>query len=951
MMRITHPRAVFRLAAAFVLAACLSACGDTAGSSSSGSGIISRVAAAEAPTADSGSANSSATAEDAAAEQTDPIEFTAETYSAPQLDGSVTLSVARAGAGTSAASVDYTTADDTAVAGTDYEPVRGTLEWAENDTTPKTISVPISNAAAFSGDKTFSVLLVDPSATAAIGSPGSARVNIVGGATSAGSQVEAAAMVHATVKAAASASAAVGTFQFAAASYAVSQGTTTLVLPVRRTGGTHGAASVYLQTIQQTAIFGVDYARQQTQLKWVDGDASTKSITINFLKTNAFTGTRTFKVALNTPSSGAKVGSPGVASVTIDGSGAAAVGRVALSAASYSINQNQGSLKVSVNRVGGSRGNISVAYAETAKTAIAGRDFTAATGTLRWADGDASAKVLTIGISNATPFSGTRSFTIALSSATGGAALSSPSSAIATIKGSATAAVGSVQFSAATYNVAQNAGQGIISVHRTGGSAGAISVSYAASSGGAIAGTDFTATRGTLNWGDGDVASKTISIPVSNARPFSGTKSLSVALSAPTAGATLGTPSVATMNITGSGAAAAVGTLKLSNSNYSADQQDGTLNFSVNRTGGSAGVVSVKYATTNGTAIAGKDYTAATGSIQWAAGDVATKQISIRVSNAALFSGSKEFTIGLSGVTGGATLGSPSTATATIDGAAPVAVGSLAIASAAYGVAQNAGQLQVTVNRTGGFGGAVSVHYSTSNGTALAGSDYTASSGTLNWADGDGAAKTFPITISNATAFSGTKSFTVSLSNAGGGASLGNPTSAAVTINGSGTSSGGSSGSTFWVYHDGAFHWTADFSFLASINYKDTNTAPLSGPSVIGVTITGAFGGFQPYSLNGFDTSPYKYLIFSIKPTVPNQVIGTGFDANNDVKDGEPLTIAGPGITKYGPVPVVGQWNSYKIPLADFGFNNPNVLKFSIADGTGNPTNLFYVDNAGFSTQ
>jgi len=69
------------------------------------------------------------------------------------------------------------------------------------------------------------------------------------------------------------------------------------------------------------------------------------------------------------------------------------------------------------------------------------------------------------------------------------------------------------------------------------------------------------------------------------------------------------------------------------------------------------------------------------------------------------------------------------------------------------------------------------------------------------------------------------------------------------------------------------------------------------------------------------------------------------------ISDGIPLTIAGPGMTKYGPVPVAGQWGSYKIPIADFGFNNPLVLKFSIADGTGNPTNRFYVDEVGFTTQ
>ena len=47
----------------------------------------------------------------------------------------------------------------------------------------------------------------------------------------------------------------------------------------------------------------------------------------------------------------------------------------------------------------------------------------------------------------------------------------------------------------------------------------------------------------------------------------------------------------------------------------------------------------------------------------------------------------------------------------------------------------------ITVSRTGSDG-AVSVHYATSNGTATGG-DYTATSGALNWTDGDAADKTF----------------------------------------------------------------------------------------------------------------------------------------------------------------------------------------------------------------
>ncbi|RZJ34903.1 MAG: hypothetical protein EOO51_07970, partial [Flavobacterium sp.] len=53
----------------------------------------------------------------------------------------------------------------------------------------------------------------------------------------------------------------------------------------------------------------------------------------------------------------------------------------------------------------------------------------------------------------------------------------------------------------------------------------------------------------------------------------------------------------------------------------------------------------------------------------------------------------------------------------------------------------------IIVNRNGGSTGAVSVNYATSNGTATAGVDYTAASGTLTWADGDMTPKTISIPI------------------------------------------------------------------------------------------------------------------------------------------------------------------------------------------------------------
>ena len=49
-------------------------------------------------------------------------------------------------------------------------------------------------------------------------------------------------------------------------------------------------------------------------------------------------------------------------------------------------------------------------------------------------------------------------------------------------------------------------------------------------------------------------------------------------------------------------------------------------------------------------------------------------------------------------------------------------------------------------------------------GTAIAGSDYTAATGTLNWADGDSAVKPITITLLNNATFAASKSLSITLS-------------------------------------------------------------------------------------------------------------------------------------------------------------------------------------------
>lgn len=107
--------------------------------------------------------------------------------------------------------------------------------------------------------------------------------------------------------------------------------------------------------------------------------------------------------------------------------------------------------------------------------------------------------------------------------------------------------------------------------------------------------------------------------------------------------------------------------------------------------------------------------------------------------------------------------------------------GTLAFGSSAYSVTEDGSIATITVTRTGGSDGSVSVKYATSNGTAAAGSDYTATSGTLTFANGQ-INNTFTIAITDDSVYEVDKTVNLTLSNAAGGATLGAQKTAVLTI-------------------------------------------------------------------------------------------------------------------------------------------------------------------------
>ena len=81
--------------------------------------------------------------------------------------------------------------------------------------------------------------------------------------------------------------------------------------------------------------------------------------------------------------------------------------------------------------------------------------------------------------------------------------------------------------------------------------------------------------------------------------------------------------------------------------------------------------------------------------------------------------------------------------------------GTLQLSAASYSVNENGGSATITVTRSGPSTGAVGVTLTTSNGTATAGSDYTAVTQTVSFANGDTANKTVTIPILDDTLLEG----------------------------------------------------------------------------------------------------------------------------------------------------------------------------------------------------
>jgi uncharacterized delta-60 repeat protein len=166
---------------------------------------------------------------------------------------------------------------------------------------------------------------------------------------------------------------------------------------------------------------------------------------------------------------------------------------------------------------------------------------------------------------------------------------------------------GTLQFSSSSYTVAENGGAALITVTRANGSAGTTSVSYFTSG----TPTDFTSTSGTLVFAEGETT-KTFSVPIVDDALDEDDETFVVVLTNVTGTGALGSPSASTVRILDDDPPPSL-TL---GDGVQLEGNSGTraIQFFVTLSAVSGRQVSFSYTTVDGTASAGPDFVATSGS-------------------------------------------------------------------------------------------------------------------------------------------------------------------------------------------------------------------------------------------------------------------------------------------------------------------------------------------------
>jgi len=350
-----------------------------------------------------------------------------------------------------------------------------------------------------------------------------------------------------------------GVFGFSATNYSVNENVGLALIDVTRTNGSYGAVSLhYATTTNGTAVPSVDYWPTNGNLYFAAGVTNLTFAVPIINNTNIQSQDRIVGLNLDYLSSGSYALTNANLVIINDNY---PIGFVNFTQPSYSTNESAGAIVLTLNRTGGSRGDISVLCATTnTGSARPGVNYITVSTNLSWNSGDSSPRSVVVPLLDNGLVGPNTTFQVHLSDPVA-YGTNAPTMLIgATVSANVTIVddnqYGTLEFSAPTYYVNEVGGYATITVIRTGGAAQTLTADFATADGTAVstgpqAFRNYAATNGTLTFAPGQTAAS-FAVPIYNDGVVDPANFFfTVGLTNPTpAGAVLGFPSTAVVSIT-----------------------------------------------------------------------------------------------------------------------------------------------------------------------------------------------------------------------------------------------------------------------------------------------------------------------------------------------------------------------------------------------------------------
>ncbi len=556
----------------------------------------------------------------------------------------------------------------------------------------------------------------------------------------------------------------------------VSSGTATFVVLLDK--ATTSGFNVDYSSAPGSAAANRDYTPVAGSLSFAAGE-TVKTVTVNLLTAPGASGPETFSLNL-----GAVTG-PAAGTVQVaDGSGQALIGnhgQTALATPNISISNpvvGEGGayvdFVVSLNAPGVLP--VTVNYATNDGTASYGysntSDYIYTSGTLVFAPGVTTQTVrVPLGDDNVVETLG--SFKLQLTGATN--ATLSVNSGTATIVDNDTLADTAHVGNLSMRDVIVDVKTGIVtfSVILDKAVSDTFSVDYGSVPGSATANKDYIPVAGNLTFAPGETA-KTVTVNLLD----SGVSSLSSTFKL-NLGAVTGRAAASVHVADGSGEAVIgphgqtpVATPSVNVSNPYAGEHDGYVDFMVSLSGPATAPVTVNYATNDGTAAYGysstSDYVYSSGSLTFAVGET-TKTVRVIMGQDNVVEPLESFTLRLTGATN-AVIGNSSGLALIADNnviADTINVANLSVHDITVDAKTGLATFDLVLDKA--TTDAFSIAYSTANGTASAGTDYLATSGSMSFGPGE-TSKTVTVSLLNQPVANGAETFTLNLGGLSGAA-------------------------------------------------------------------------------------------------------------------------------------------------------------------------------------